>query len=296
LSADQVLYKGDKAIRVVRYRPVDNNWIWAGFENGDIQGWNLLSNQQFFYSYRQDDRVFDLALSRDSRSLFSGHGSGLVLQWDTSPASLSATRSEPDRGFEVDFAVQSLALVGPQEDHLAIAGRYNQLVLLDLAEESFRGVDYRSGSSNDYIFSLATALEKPNLLATADNRGYITLWNLTACLTSDSPCEIVDEWSTGHNGEAVRAVALSDDGCYLASVGDDGRTLLWPLTSNGTRRPNQAEGEILRRADEPLNAVDVTQNRDRVLVVSGGNDAEVRLKAVKVSDSQLPPGQCSLGN
>ncbi|NEQ33107.1 MAG: hypothetical protein F6K04_19265, partial [Leptolyngbya sp. SIO4C5] len=191
LSADQVLYKGDKAIRVVRYRPVDNNWIWAGFENGDIQGWNLLSNQQFFYSYRQDDRVFDLALSRDSRSLFSGHGSGLVLQWDTSPASLSATRSEPDRGFEVDFAVQSLALVGPQEDHLAIAGRYNQLVLLDLAEESFRGVDYRSGSSNDYIFSLATALEKPNLLATADNRGYITLWNLTACLTSDSPCEIV---------------------------------------------------------------------------------------------------------
>ncbi|NJN03079.1 MAG: WD40 repeat domain-containing protein [Leptolyngbyaceae cyanobacterium SL_1_1] len=118
LSPEAVLYKGDKAIRVVRYRPVDNNWVWAGFENGDIQGWNLLNQQQFFYSYRQDDRVFDLALSRDARSLFSGHGSGLVLQWDISPANLSATRSEPDRGFEVDFAVQSLALVGPREDHL----------------------------------------------------------------------------------------------------------------------------------------------------------------------------------
>ncbi|MFE4106143.1 hypothetical protein [Almyronema epifaneia] len=296
LSAGEVLYRGDKAIRVVRYRPVDNNWVWAGFENGDIQGWNLLSDQQFFYSYRQDDRVFDLALTRDARSLFSGHGSGLVLQWDTSPADLRATRTEPDRGFEVDFAVQSLALVGSSETHLAIAGRYNQLVLLNLATESFRSVDYRAGSSNDYIFSVATALEKPNLLATADNRGYITLWNLSACLSTESPCEIVDEWSTGHNGEAVRAVALSDDGCYLASVGDDGRAMLWPLTSNGTRQPNQAEGEVLRRSEEPLNAVDVLQNQNRVLLISGGNDAGVRLRAVKVSNSQLPPGQCSIGN
>jgi WD40 repeat protein len=74
-----------KAVRVVRYRPVDNNIIATGLENGEIQLWDLLSAEktpQHSFFFQKDDRVLGLEFTQNSRYLFSGHGSGLVLQWD----------------------------------------------------------------------------------------------------------------------------------------------------------------------------------------------------------------------
>lgn len=73
-----------KAVRVVRFKPVDNDLVAAGLENGEIQLWNLTGHRSMKdqMSYQRDDRVFALAFTQDSRRLFSGHGSGWVLQWD----------------------------------------------------------------------------------------------------------------------------------------------------------------------------------------------------------------------
>ncbi|MEM9487124.1 MAG: hypothetical protein AAGA83_25920, partial [Cyanobacteria bacterium P01_F01_bin.116] len=76
-----IVEKSDKAVRVVRYRPVNNDEVIAGFENGSLAVNNLLSNKSSVFEFAPDDRVFDLAVSRDARMLFSAHGSGLVLQW-----------------------------------------------------------------------------------------------------------------------------------------------------------------------------------------------------------------------
>jgi WD40 repeat protein len=277
-----VLERGDKAMRVVRYRPVNNDELAAGFENGEIQVWNLLfGERQSSFVYRKDDRVFDLAFTQDSRFLFSGHGSGLVFQWGIEPGQGALVQAKPVRGFKVNFAVQSLALLGATDSDLAIAGRFNQLVLLNLAKETFRAVPYRKGGFNDYILSLATASQQRELLATADNRGTIALWNLNRCLADPkAPCQQVDEWSNGHGGAAVRSVALSADGCYLVSAGDDGRVVLWPLTSQGTRNSAQREGKMLYQSSLPINAVDLIRTKDRILVTSGGQDFQVRLHSV----------------
>jgi WD40 repeat protein len=293
LKSRGVLQQGDKAVRVVRYRPVNNDQVAVGFENGQIQIWNLLfGERQSSFSYRNDDRVFDLAFPQDSRSLFSGHGSGLILQWGIEPGRRALTQEKPRRGFKVDFAVQSLALVGSTEGHLAIAGRYNRLTLLNLATETDREVPYRTGGFNDYIMSLATASQQPDLLATADNRGSITLWNLRRCLADNkAPCEQVDDWSTGHGGVAVRSVALSADGCNLVSAGDDGRVVLWSLTSDGTRSPGLIEGKTLYRSSVPLNAVDLIRTKDRILVASGSQDHQVRLHSIDEATA-LAGGTC----
>ena len=293
LKSRGVLEQGDKAVRVVRYRPVNNDQVAAGFENGEIQIWNLLfGERQSSFSYRNDDRVFDLAFPQDSRSLFSGHGSGLILQWGIEPGRRALTQVKPLRGFKVDFAVQSLALVGATENHLAIAGRYNRLTLLNLATETNREMPYRTGGFNNYIMSLATASQQPDLLATADNRGSITLWNLRRCLADNkAPCEQVDDWSTGHGGAVVRSVALSADGCNLVSAGDDGRVVVWSLTADGTRSPALIEGKTLYRSSVPLNTVDLIRTKDRILVASGSQDNQVRLHSIDEA-SALAGGTC----
>ncbi len=79
--------------------------------------------------------------------------------------------------------------------------------------------------------SLDAAEFQSNLLVSADNQGRITLWDLKKCSPSEE-CQPVEQWD-GHNEKAVRSVALSADGCYLVSGGDDGQVMLWSLTSEG---------------------------------------------------------------
>jgi WD40 repeat protein len=303
----------NKAVRVVRYRPVNNDQVALGFENGEIQLANLLTGQRSRLTPDKDDRVFDLAFSRDARTLYSGHGSGLVLQWNTN--GFSAEDLKPERAYETQFAIDAMTLVG-DDDLLAIGGRNNRLLLLDLAQadapeakpdtakqaaiaKKGTPVDktataieltYPSGGSTDYISSLSRAEQQPNLLAVGDTKGQISLWDVAACLEKQGRCTATDSW-VGQGGSAVRSVALTADGCFLASVGDDGQVRLWALDGQGARRPSVIEGRKLSRADKPLNAVDVIQIRQEVLVTSGGDDRQVRLDRLRL-EGDRPRDRC----
>jgi WD40 repeat protein len=336
----------NKAVRVVRYRPVNNDQMAIGFENGEIQVANLITGQRSRLTPDKDDRVFDLVFSRDARTLYSGHGSGLVRQWDLTgqkaaggaewldeePAppekgrgstsqkfidsfSNTALPTTPQQAYDTEFAIQAMALVGNADRYLAIAGRYNRWVLLDTRQsgkstpiplaakaaiakpgkpatakpDPVREVLYPfSGSSTDYITSLSAAEQQPNLLAMADTQGHISLWDTQRCVENRGPCTVIDQPWLGHGGSPVRAVALSANGCFLASAGEDGQVKLWPLDGQGARRSSALEGRVLERANQPLNAVDVVQTRDSVWVTSGGNDSRVRLSRVPLEGGDQP--------
>ena len=349
----------NKAVRVVRYRPVNNDQMAIGFENGEIKVANLVTGQQSRLMPDKDDRVFNLVFSRDARTLYSGHGSGLVLQWDltgqqsagfaelsqdestweplekplekpdsrwTTPnfidsSSNTALQTTPQQTYDTEFAIQAMALVGNKDRYLAIAGRYNRWVLLDTRQSGkstpiplaaktamarpvsgkpatvkpypFREVPYPfSGSSTDYITSLSAAEQQPNLLAMADTQGHISLWDTRKCVENRGPCTVIDQPWLGHGGSPVRAVALSANGCFLASAGDDGQVKLWPLDGQGTRRSSALEGRVLERTNQPLNAVDVVQTRDSVLVTSGGSDSRVRLSRVPFEGDNQAGDRC----
>lgn len=277
--------RADKAVRVVSYRPINNNTLAIGFENGQIQIWDLLTNKLQRVLLRQrDDRVFSLVFTPDSQVLFSGHGSGRVLAWDVSAATAAAEgeTQTPVLEQQVGFAVQALALIGQDNRFLAIAGRFNRLMLWDLAdpESTPQPLTYAQGGANDYIYSLAAADQRPELLAAADNQGRITLWNLDTCQTSGD-CLPVDQLTDGHGGTAVQALAFSGDGCYLTSGGEDGQVMLWSLSREG-----QIDGgEEVVKFDQPINAVDVVRLENRVLVVSGGDNHRVDLR--RVGDDNL---------
>ncbi|MEE3719090.1 WD40 repeat domain-containing protein [Tumidithrix elongata RA019] len=274
-----VLADAGKAIRVATYRPVSNDFVAAGLENGEIQLWEITSDRKkprSSFAYKKDDRVFGLEFTQDSRNLFSSHGSGLVLRWDVDQSFLSEDPIQPLQTQQFDFAIYDANLVGKDDSTLAIAGRFNQLVLWNWVGNNVKTVNYpRPGGQEDYIQSIATSGFSRNLLATADNQGYITLWNLSSCLNGSRNCEIVDQWSDGHGGKPVRSVSLSTNGCYLVSGGDDGRVMLWPLSKTGKRISEFLNGKALGKYSSAMNAVDIKLKNDKVLTVSGADDGHV---------------------
>jgi WD40 repeat protein len=323
LSYRGLLIQLNRAIRTVRYRPINNDQLGLALENGEVKGLNLLSGAVQNFTGAQDDRAFDLVFLRDSRTLFTGHGSGLIQgHLFDGPGGVALPQS-----IDAKFAIRALAVVGEDDRYLAIAGRYNQLKLLDLQSIDrqpgnrnagatsgvpVRSLPYNSGGSEAYIMGLARAESQPNRLAVADNQGQISLWDVGQCLaplvaprsdasgstttpiTGSEPiarsaiigdCKPIESWP-GHGGAAVNAVALSGDGCYLASAGDDGKVRLWPLTKRGTRRSEQVNGQVLSQSRQRFNSVDLIRRRDRLLIASGGDDHRVRLDSVAIDRSE----------
>jgi WD40 repeat protein len=273
LDSVRVLGKGeiDKAVRVVRYQPVNNNIVAVGLENGQIQLWDLLTGEPTNLVVDRADRVFDLAFTRDSRYLFSGHGDKVVLQWDLE------NLQTPPRRQNVGLTISTMALVGSDYNYLAIAGRLNQLVFWNWRQPNSKPrplTNLKPGGQNDYISSLAVAANNANLIAVADNQGTISVWDLSQCLTdNNAQCQPLDTFSVS---QPVRSVALSANGCYLVSAGDDAQLRLWPLTPNGQRDSNFTNGITIAQLSKKLNSVDVKVVGNNVLIASGGDDNYVR--------------------
>ncbi|MEO0433625.1 MAG: WD40 repeat domain-containing protein [Cyanobacteria bacterium J06656_5] len=279
----------DKAIRVVRYRPRNNDLLAAGLENGEIQLWDFLSRQPpKSLVFQKDDRVFDLRFSHDSQSLFSAHGSGLILRWAIDELTDLSEDTIPKQRHQFGFAIQAIAPITytsqNQQTHLlAVGGRFNRLVLWDFETDQQQTLDYPQGDPNHYLFSLDTADANPTRLATADNQGRITLWDLDKCL-KDSTCRPSDQWENGHQGKPVNTVALSKNACYLVSGGDDGRVMLWSLNTLGQVMTHKQ----LAHFKKPVNSVDILQQDKALLVVSGSDTHRVKLHHTKANNKACP--------
>lgn len=304
----------DKAVRVLRYRPVDNNQIIVGLENGQIQLWDLLKQpsrpletlvNQTGQQNDLDDRVMALATTQDARHLFSGHGSGHIYQWYIGPDRATrtlASQQPTNQIFIPELAIYDVALVGIDDRALALAGRYNKLLLWDWSQESAQNstevaqiaiadqsenagllpIEYPLGGQDDYITSLATVEQNPFRLATADNQGHIMVWDLKDCLEQTGPCSVIDQWRLTPD-TAVRDIALSANGCYLVSASDDGRITLWPLTKQGRRLTKHLNGKPVKQANTGFNSVDIKLVESDILIVSGADDHRVRLHRLRNS-------------
>ncbi|MEL6939304.1 MAG: hypothetical protein AAFO84_08945, partial [Cyanobacteria bacterium J06598_1] len=321
-----VIASGRQGIRVVRQLPAEVAQVAAGLENGDIQFWPIspVREQPVAVIEGNNDRVFDLVFTEDSKYLYSAHGSGRVRQWiqgapNTWQAGsvLRARRSASLSAIAVSEAVGEPTLV-------AIAGQYNQLILWNPQQNQAYKIKYglaeRLGgafsavvSQNSYLTDIAIA-QRPNdpesaLLVTADNQGFVTLWDLQEmrrCIGDlpageategavDVDCDRarIDQWQENPQGLAVRSVSLSANGCYLASTGDSGYIRLWPLTAAGNRQldhplndgqqKDHSKGIVLDQfSGERLNSVSIQSSAQvgdqaTLLIASDAPENRVRL-------------------
>ena len=313
LTSRRLRYEGEiaentvKAVRVIQSSPRDEDIIVAGLDNGDIRFGNILSRtgQKL---YQSNDRVFDLDFTNDSRYLFSVHGSGFINKWDVR----SQNETPKERAYP-NFALSAVAISQRQQQPTMIiaAGRYGKLVVWDWKAKKLYDMKYRLGENerdfdimygqNHYVDSLSIS-NANNILAMSDNKGYITLWDVNKmreCINSfeqsnsktqnvsDSgqilfplnvECNnaIAEQWSDGHEGSPVRSVSLTQEGCYLASTGDNGKVMLWALQKNGKRQLKN--GTILANfRGAKLNTVDVQSRNNLILVASDAKNFRVNL-------------------
>lgn len=290
-----------KPVRALRFMPEDSDRVAAGLESGEIQLWNVRTRQQEGkLKDKRDttsDRVFDLVFTKDSRRLFSSHGSGKVRVWER-PSPGSEFKLDPqqviDLGEKLKYPIQALAL-SQDERTLVTAGNFKRVILLlDPTKPNPNrrrlSAPELNGGDGEFIWSLAFAPGSSKLLATSDSDGYITIWDLDKCQVinttsqQDEPieqkCEMRDRWRAAEM--SVRSIAFDLDGRKLVSGGDDGRVVDWPLTPQSKLdRQTAVNGRIIDKSPKKLNSIDLTKDNQGTMIVSGGDDFQVKLHRLR---------------
>lgn len=341
---------GSKAVRTLKAVSPnpggEKSEIAVGLENGAIQIWQVSDRKKprKQFSDNKPDRVFvlDVATINDSTILFSGYGSGRVQLWEdgdkkalltpnpqydkklSEAGDIPSKKTKYDRPFEnTNFSIAALTVIDRINTLLAVGGQFNRLLLWNWQKGEAFYVPYQWQDQmpikpaigfQDYLTSL-TSDDRGKLMASADNQGFITIWNndsLRHCPKQEvgwrnaspedkdkdktyryyeisSSCvagSIVDQWRASNKGQAIRSVALADNGCYLASGGDDGRVMLWPLTTSGKRvSGDRAKGIELNKRYLPkgrLNVVDIflspqQEDKDLIFVASDTPNYQIHL-------------------
>ncbi|MDZ8080324.1 MAG: hypothetical protein RMX35_14790 [Nostoc sp. DcaGUA01] len=301
----------DDAVQVLRFMPLQNDRAAVGLDNGVIElrdvpsGVKISELQDLKDPKAKGDRVFDLVFTPNSLNLFSGYGSGKVRLWSR-PAPNTNFLSEP-QAIDVQstlklsgFQVRALTL-SPDATTVVIAGNFKRFILWqwnpsqnnkqfpDLSVQNLEKLDERVGRE-DYIWALAfvpNSAEK--ILATSDSAGYITIWNLNRCKILTNPnsqvqvnelnCPPLDRWSASKT--SVRSLAFSEDGNLLVSGGDDGRVVIWYLTSeHQLDKTKAAEGKTIYQTSKKINSIDLKTNQG-TMIVSGSEDFQVKLHRIK---------------
>ncbi len=273
IAGDTITGKG---IRVIRVSP-DQEKIAIGKENGEIELWNTASPPTLLKKLLESrDRVFDLAFTDDGKTLFSGHGGGTVKVFWNLDAQKSELETSPDFG----FAISALA-VDSQSKSILIGGGYNQLSRWNWkAGGKGESIPYfwdRSDAiftHNHYINSIAIAQQTA---VTSDNAGHISTWDL-----EQSPPRMRSQWQTGGN-QSVRAVAISKNGCFVASAGNDGKLMLYTLKQK--QRQPEKDREIAKFS-QSIRAVDIQwhESESTVLIASDAPNNEVQLYRIEVNN------------
>ncbi|MDB9379308.1 WD40 repeat domain-containing protein, partial [Nodularia sphaerocarpa] len=304
----------NNAVIVSRFMPVQNDRVAVGLDKGEIQlrdvstGEKIEELQDIEVPSAKGDRVFDLAFTQNSLFLFSGYGSGKVRLWSRT----SANRQFQLKPQVIDlqtqlklsgFQVRALTL-SPDDQTLVIAGNFKRVLfgswnpsqpdnqLRDLSLQTLARLDQRTGVT-DFIWGVAFAPKsREKILATSDSAGYITIWNLNQCKTvkndslqnaiTEVNCPQLDRWPASEKSSAVNTLKFSEDGRLLVSGGDDGRVMLWDLTTEYKLDQEKAgKGKTIYTSSKAIKSVDVKIKGQENMIVSGGEDFQVKLHRVK---------------
>ena len=293
-----------QAVRVLELIPENNDQVFVGLEKGGIQVWNV-NTGRYLYSLKDgedktNDRVLSLALTGDSRYLYSSYGSGAIRKWQIplngQPSSNPQLLKLPEHGSQIQ--VWAIAL-SPDEKVLVSAGQYKTLIRWDLSilenpipTQILLPRNFGNTGNNAHFWSIAfppKSAPKSHLLATADSDGFITLWNLQKCQSNhlknssdqlpQTECHIYARWQA--SPQDILAIRFSPDGKQLISAGKEGKIVAWTIPEKD-KTHDPPKQEVVDKLPHGINSLDVAPTTNhKILIASGGQDFKVRLYRLK---------------
>jgi WD40 repeat protein len=222
-----------------------------------------------------------------------------------------------DLGKDIKYPIQALAL-SEDETILVTVGDFKRVILMNPTspETTLRQLSAPelTGGDGDFVWNAAFA-PGSHILATSDSDGFISIWDLDQCTIvnnstpaqqdSSTPtltpqqnsasstsqitdtsttenkfiqqqCKLRDRWRASQI--SVRGLDFYLDGSKLVTAGDDGKIIVWPLTSDKTLdRAAGANGQAIYRDSTKINTLDLTKDVQGTMVVDGDDDFQVQL-------------------
>jgi WD40 repeat protein len=178
-------------------------------------------------------RIWDIAVSRDERTVITAGLDGTVRWWDLDTASeVNCLRGHT-------AAVHCVALA-PDGWSTVSGGADRSVRLWDLGAARQKHLLQAEGTA---VWSVAYAADGRHVAAGTFD-GFVRLWDVTGSQPRMQP---LPKWHAG----PVRAVAFSPDGRTLASACGAGRVILWDVTAGAKWREWQLPGEVCGVAFAP---------------------------------------------
>jgi WD40 repeat protein len=183
-----------KPIRVIRALPERDGQVAAGLENGDIQLWQISPPQNIETLSLEDkdlnlpnkikpnDRVFDIDFTEDSNYMFSGHGSGNVIQWDLNNQNQKSKYFKHVQNFSTAISAIRVINIPNKSPLIAIQRNKEKIQQLQnlLASEEFKQIpskrlDETLKRTQEYLAKKQT--QKPSLVAIVGQYNKFFLWD-----------------------------------------------------------------------------------------------------------------------
>jgi WD40 repeat protein/tRNA A-37 threonylcarbamoyl transferase component Bud32 len=206
-------------VNTLAYSP-DGTLLASGSSDHTVKLWNPATGGLIATCAGHSREVISVAFSQDGKLLASGSEDGLVRLWDVHTREITATIT--NRQPRVAFSRHLLAIATGGDQYGADGG----IVALQdfaLGREAMRLPD----SGNRAAFS-----PDDKMLATANFRGLVQLWDLSARRVTRS-----------FPSPTVRALAFSPDGAKLGWCTDSGAVWLWELAEERPLALSQDLGE-----------------------------------------------------
>jgi WD40 repeat protein len=260
-----------QSIEVLHLKPENNDEIVAGLDDGTIKLWNVLNNESQ-QSLLEDnasrgDRVFTLEFSPNSQSLFSGHGSGWVRQWD-----LRNNSNKFVKKLNSGLAIQTMSVL-PESSELFLAGRFNRILVWHWLYDQVDIIDYNPqahlgnqrssrqfltvSGQQSYIESIVLI---PNLLVVADNHGIISIWDAS---NRQSSCSRLNQEEQKKDYSALSVVSTVSKQAQ-------------PITTIRKCQFNQIDA-WLGHDGKPVRSLAIQKAQGKFYLASAGGDGKVKL-------------------
>ncbi len=222
-QVEHTLFRHGGNVQTVAYSPVNPFLIASAGDNGEIKLWNL-QNGTVATLGRHDDAINSIAFSPDGKFLASGGDDYVLKLWNVSHKHHIATHEHITD--QVRSQVKAVAF-SPNGKMIATGGRHAKLWDANTRNEI---VTFRH---HEWVWTVTFSSDS-KLLATGDNRGQVTVWDLQSQ-------QAVTQLHA--DSDAVYAVQFSPNDRILAVAGYEGKVKLWTvpdwkphgtLTSNST--------------------------------------------------------------
>ena len=303
-SASKSFFEDGRPDRVFALDFTQNsNLLFSGHGSGQVRLWHLAGDTtrpiQRLYPDSKAFAVSALTVveqpDRYRIAAIGGQFNRLTLWlWDENRAfnlNYVVTREEPT-AFTPVVSRQSYVTSLAGADTVAVMASADTQGFITLWDVD-RLNDCMFQTGNSLLPRLSQTLLPPEALASQQRDVHGNVYADINIGDADCPNVITDQWQATSNGQAIRAVALTENGCYLSSVGDDGQVFLWPLNATHRRIQSHSHGIALKHYPRRhLNTVDIyrdTANGEDVVLVAHdipSNRVQVHRRQVKKNDCQ----------